>query len=124
MINIADVDSNDYPTNDAKRIENACVRKIVQYLNIFFITTTDDYSDYLIDLASELTAGTIGSVEMGASVGNDPADWTNIYKNEVWGALQRHAIANSLEDFTSRNLSLAQRLIFSKTREGSVVRIT
>jgi len=122
MINIADVDSNDYPTNDAKRIENACVRKIVQYLNIFFIITTDVYSDYLIDLASELTAGTIGSVEMGASVGQEPADWTNRFKNEVWGALQTHAISNVLEDFTSRNLSLAQRLIYSKIRESTVVR--
>ncbi len=125
MIIISDIGNNNYPISNACVIENMCVRKIVNYLNTFFIISVDDSpTDYLIDLVSELTASTIGTAEMGASIGQDASDWTNVYKNNVWSSLQQCAVSNTLEGFHPRGLSLLQRLIYSKMRESSIVRIT
>jgi len=110
-----------YSEDDAMILENGIVYEIVSYLSPFFVISVTTVNPLLAAIAAKLTAAQIGLARFGASMGNEPANWTYRLKNEAWAALQRIAIQQSLPNLAPKTLPLEQRLLLSKTRERTLI---
>lgn len=118
---IGDGEGENYPLGDAERVEYDVVAAIKQYLSISFSGLPATPPDVLITAASKLSAAAIGRGRMGASMGNDLTEWTDRLTNEAWSSLQRIAISQVLDGATKRPMSIANRLLLTKTRERAIV---
>ncbi len=112
-----------YGIADAKRLENAEVRSVVNYLSPVFVISTSTDSDFLKDKVAMLTAAQIGIGRQGSSLGNELLDWTRRLQNAAWAALQRAFINQSVEgtQIVEKDVPWWQRRHMSLLKERAVV---
>lgn len=118
---IGDGSDDTYAAGDAQRLENDVVYDIQQFLAQVFSALPDTIPEVLVTAAAKLTAASIGVARMGSAMGNDLISWTERRANEAWSSLKRIVVSQTLTDATNILVPLYMRLIYSRSRERSIL---